>query len=133
MASWQSLLVPATDSDLKRTAPRGGKTAAFKFAEAAQKQLDAVDLPANERPKRLWWFTNKDQKVVFRARHGSNYVNLQPGHSAFLLDNEDAIGPLLAELIEAAKGGELDDVLKQATNKASAPAPSPAKRGRGRK
>lgn len=132
MANWQTLLKPATSDDLKRTAPRGGKTAAFKFAEAAQKQLDAVGLPAAQRPKRLWWFINKDDKVVFRARHGSNYVNLVPGQSAFLLDDEKALPGVLTGLIASAKAGELDEALKQASNK-SAPAPAPAKRGRGRK
>ena len=53
MADWSSLLAPATEADLKRTAPRGGKTIGTKFSEAAEKQLAELEKPEAERAKRL--------------------------------------------------------------------------------
>lgn len=120
MADWSSLLAPATENDLKRTAPRPTKSIGTKFAAAADKQLAELAKSPDKRGKRLWWFTNSTGKLVFRPRHGSQYVTVH-GANAHLVHSgkESDLKTIIKGMASDARAGKLDEALNAAAAAAS--------------
>jgi hypothetical protein len=64
---------------------------------------------------RPWWRVDDKGAVVFFVRHGFKPIEFEKGKAGITVASQDKLKDVIATLIAAARGGELDGVLAQAS------------------
>ena len=62
---------------------------------------------------RPWWRTDETGAVYLKIRYGSKAIEFEKGKSAILIKDKTKLVSTIEMLIEAIRGGELDDQLAQ--------------------
>jgi hypothetical protein len=65
-------------------------------------------------PVRRWWRTDETGQAFFFIRHGYKPVELEKGKAGILVGSREQLPGVIDVLIEAARSGELDQMLEQA-------------------
>ena len=62
-----------------------------------------------------WWRVDEKGTVVFFVRHGFKPIEFEKGKAGIAVASQEKLKEVIATLIGAAKSGELDGVLAQAS------------------
>ena len=62
---------------------------------------------------RPWWRADETGAVYLKVRYGSKAIEFEKGKSAILIKDKTKLASTIEMLIEAIRGGELDDQLAQ--------------------
>jgi hypothetical protein len=77
-----------------------------------------------KQPVRPWWRTDPAGKVVMCVYHGTKPIEFEKGKAAIAVPSRDKLPALIDNLIDAARAGELDELVMRAIKPVGAPKPS---------
>jgi hypothetical protein len=74
-----------------------------------------------KQPVRPWWRTDPAGKVVMCVYHGTKPIEFEKGKAAIAVASRDKLPALIDNLIDAARAGELDELVTRAVKPVGAP------------